>query len=365
LVVEGALNDLADTAWECASEEELLTAARDLETWARRLYGIGLAITAELDSRGVAASRGATSTAVLLRQLLRISPGQARRRVADAREVCPTVTLTGEVQPPVLPAAATALASGAISDQHLKVIRQTVRDLPPDAPQETRAGVEATLVGDADHFDPVQLGKLAQRIRAHLDPDGALLDERQAVARRELSFAPDLDGTVLLRGRLDAEGAAIVQAALSPLAAPRPADPAGVKDPRSPARRRADALIEMARQRLDAGDLPTEGGQRPHLAVTIRLSDLSEESGAADLDTTGGQVTAAAARRTACDANLIPLVLGANSEPLDVNQVSRTAVKITRSGDHGSLAAHRAGPTHPPRTARSPHTERSRIRHWG
>jgi hypothetical protein len=115
-----------------------------------------------------------------------------------------------------------------------------------------------------------------------------------------------------------------VQAALSPLAAPAPADAAGVKDPRSPARRHADALIEMARQRLDAGDLPTQGGQRPHLAVTIRLSDLTGQSGAADLDTTGGTLTAAAARRTACDANLIPLVLGANSEPLDVGRASYT-----------------------------------------
>jgi hypothetical protein len=324
LVVEGALSDLGDTPWERASDDELMAAARDLECWSRQLYSVALAITAELDSRGVAASRGATSTAVLLRQLLRISPGQARRRVADAREVCPTVTVTGEVREPALPAAAAALASGAISDQHLKVIRQTLHDLPPGATQETRAGVEATLVGDADHFDPVQLGKVAQRIRAHLDPDGTLLEERQAVARRELSFTSDLDGTVLLRGRLDAEGAAIVQAALSPLAAPAPADAAGVKDPRSPARRRADALIQAARMLLDAGDLPTQGGQRPHLAVTIRLSDLSGQSGAADLDTTGGLLTAAAARRTACDANLIPLVLGANSEPLDVGRASYT-----------------------------------------
>ena len=320
--MEGALNDLADIAWDAAGEDELIAAVRDIEMWSRRLYSISLAVTAELEARGVALSRGATSTAVLLRQVLRISPGQARRRVADARDVCPRVTVTGEVVEPALPVAAAALRSGAISDQHLSVIRQSVRDLPPDTAEDVPAAVEATLVDQAGHYDPVQLGKLAQRIRAHLDPDGTLLDERQAVARRELSFVPDLDGTVLLRGRLDAEGAAIVQAALSPLAAPHPADAHGVKDPRSPARRRADALVQAARMLLDAGDLPTEGGQRPHLTITIPLADLTEESGTADLDTTGGLVTAAAARRTACDANIIPIVLGAHSEPLDIGRAS-------------------------------------------
>jgi hypothetical protein len=188
--------------------------------------------------------------------------------------------------------------------------------------EEERGKAETHLVEQAGHYDPVQLGKLGQRIRAHLDPDGTLLDERQAVARRELSFIPDLDGTVLLRGRLDAEAAAIVQAVLSPLATPLPADAHGVKDPRSPARRNADALVDAARMLLNTASLPTEGGQRPHLAITIRLSDLTDQTGTADLDTTGGQITAAAARRTACDATIIPIVLGAHSEPLDIGRAS-------------------------------------------
>jgi hypothetical protein len=184
-----------------------------------------------------------------------------------------------------------------------------------------RGRVEATLIDEAEHFDPVQLGKVAQRIRAHLDPDGSLLDERQAVARRELSFLPDLDGTVLVRGRLDAEGAAIVQSALSPLAAPTPADAAGNKDTRTPARRRADALVQAARMLLDTGTLPTEGGQRPHVTVTVGLADLITGIGAADLDA-AGVITAEAARRIACDAAIVPVVLGARSEPLDVGRAS-------------------------------------------
>src|SRR5258705_8706836 len=51
-------------------------------------------------------------------------------------------------------------------------------------------------------------------------------------------------------------------------------------------------------------------------------ADLLEEIGPADLEPPGGQIPAAAARRTACDANIIPIVLGAHSEPLDVGRAS-------------------------------------------
>ena len=95
--MERALDDLAGIAWDTASDDELIAAVRDLETWSRRLYAAKLAVTAELDTRGIAAAHGATSTAVLLRQLLRISPGQARRRIADARSVRPVVAFTGEI----------------------------------------------------------------------------------------------------------------------------------------------------------------------------------------------------------------------------------------------------------------------------
>jgi uncharacterized protein DUF222/HNH endonuclease len=322
--VDGVLTDLAETGWDAASDGELLAACQDIERWCRRLYGVGLAVTAELDTRRVAVARGASSTAVLLRQVLRIGPGEARRRVADAHAVCRRVQVTGEVCQPELPAAAQALAAGELSGQHLLVIRQTVHQLPPDTAVEDRESVESLLVSNAADLDPTQLVKVAQRIRAYLDPDGTLLDERQAKARRELSFAPDLDGTVVVRGRLDAEGAATVQAALDPLAKPTPADPTtGQKDTRTPARRCADALVQGSRMLLDAGDLPITGGQRPHLNVTIPLADLVAGVGVADLDF-GSGLSAEAARRLACDAQVIPTVLGAHSEPLDVGRASYT-----------------------------------------
>ena len=54
-----------------------------------------------------------------------------------------------------------------------------------------------------------------------------------------------------------------------------------------PYRRNADALIEAMTRNLDDGDLPTRGGQRPHLVLTMGLNDLIDSLGSALLDTGG------------------------------------------------------------------------------
>ncbi|HWD44455.1 MAG TPA: DUF222 domain-containing protein, partial [Actinomycetota bacterium] len=64
----------------------------------------------------------------------------------------------------------------------------------------------------------------------------------------------------------------------------RPARPAGrpgalarppnADDPRSGEQRRADALVELARRALEAGQLPQAGGVRPQLLVAVDLDSL-------------------------------------------------------------------------------------------
>ncbi|HVE97230.1 MAG TPA: DUF222 domain-containing protein [Pseudonocardiaceae bacterium] len=81
--------------------------------------------------------------------------------------------------------------------------------------------------------------------------------------------------------------------------------------------------------RHDDGKLPTRGGQRPHLVLTMGLNDLIDGLGTALLDT-GGCITASEARRLACDAYLIPMVLGSDSMPLDVGRQQRLATAALR-----------------------------------
>lgn len=310
------ITELLDQDWNRLSDDELLASVRRIEGWSRRLYAVILTVTNELDSRGLAARQGVSSTAVLLRQLLRLSPRVARRRVEDAKDVCSSTALSGSRAASRLPGAATALRAGALSEEQFGVVRRTLRELPDDVDLRTRIEVEQQLVGEAHRFDPSQLGKLAMRIRAHLDPDGMLRSERNVADRMELTLTQDVDGAIRVRGRLSAEGAALVRSALSPLAKPLP------NDTRSAAKRRADALVEIARRVLDAGTLPVEGGVRPHIGLTVDLAELRRHTGVVDLDW-GGTVSIQAARRICCDAEIIPIVMRGGSQPLDVGRKHR------------------------------------------
>jgi hypothetical protein len=126
-----------------------------------------------------------------------------------------------------------------------------------------RAGVETRLLADAARLDHGRLRKAATAQAARVDPGGSgdlAAHERTAKARRDLVFYRGADGMHQLRGVLDTEAAATVAAALDPLAAPIPADGAGGRDPRTPGRRRADALVELARRALAGGRLLVTGG---------------------------------------------------------------------------------------------------------
>ncbi|WP_130442333.1 HNH endonuclease signature motif containing protein [Kribbella rubisoli] len=72
-------------------------------------------------------------------------------------------------------------------------------------------------------------------------------------------------------------------------------------------------------------------GAKANITVTIDFEDL--KSAAADATgelVYGDGLSAAAIRRLACDAKIIPLVLGVNSEPLDVGRAERLVTRAMR-----------------------------------
>ena len=119
---------------------------------------------------------------------------------------------------------------------------------------------------------------------------------------------------------LDEEGAAILDTAVDALAKPRPdtdtgAD-TGVHDPRTAQARRADALLDLVSRAVGAPDgVPRQA--KTSLVVTIGLDVLQGRCRGAGLTTAGDILTTDTVRRIACDAQLIPAVLGTNSEILD------------------------------------------------
>ncbi|GAB3444463.1 hypothetical protein GCM10027517_24160 [Phycicoccus ginsengisoli] len=121
---------------------------------------------------------------------------------------------------------------------------------------------------------------------------------------------------------LDEEAAAIVDAAVDVLAKPKPDADTGEHDPRTPAARRADALVDLVRRAVAAPD-----GQpkqpKTMLTVTVPLAVLRGECRGAGILPDGSHLTAATVRRLACDAHIVPAVLGSRGEVLDQGQAVR------------------------------------------
>ncbi|WP_130345488.1 DUF222 domain-containing protein [Herbihabitans rhizosphaerae] len=294
---------------------------RAREIHIRQLEYERLQLVHEIHEQGIAKEMGAYSTASFLRDTVRISPADARRRVADANALFGSTTLTGQPIEAQLPVAAKALAAGAISRDHVQVVRTTIDTLP----DEHHADVEHLLVEEAERFDPVKLGKLATRTRAHLQPEQVVLDEQAAWKRMEFSMIEDVDGMIIVRGRLSPECAEVLKAALSPLA-----KPAGKDDDRSAARRWADALIELAHRILNSDTLPQDGGRRPHLAITISYEQLRDQIGLGHGDF-GALITPQTIRQIACDAGITPIVLNSEGKPLDVGREQRLVTATIRA----------------------------------
>jgi Domain of unknown function (DUF222) len=310
------------------SDAELLAELGSLETRLHSTWAQMLSVVAEIDSRGMAGGLGYGTTVELVRAIARVSRGEARARVTAAAEVLPGRGVNGVPVEPKLPATAVAVAEHAIGAADVAVIRSVLARVPAHLGEGKRAEVEAELARHARTLDAGQLAVLGKRILAYLDQDGPRPKDTPET-RRRLSFR-DRDGGFELTGWLDREAAEIVRSALSPLAAPRPATDVEV-DLRDSAQRDADALVELARRALNESDLPTEGGERPQVVVTVSLPVLQGQLGAASL-ALGGPISADVARRIACDAAIIPVVLGARGEPLDVGRASHTVpVAIRRA----------------------------------
>ena len=81
------------------------------------------------------------------------------------------------------------------------------------------------------------------------------------------------------------------------------------------------ALMEYV-EAFPADRLPRAGGVNATVVVTMTLQTLTGGLKAAQLDT-GHRISAGSARRLACEAGIIPAVLGTKSQVLDLGRRSR------------------------------------------
>ncbi len=223
---------------------------------------------------------------------LRISCAEARRRLRDAEQLMPRITITGETLAPELPATARVWRDGQLDPQHLKVIQTFVRNLPADTPLDTVEGAEQFLAEQACELRPEQLEKVANRCAVLINPDGKFTDIDRA-RQRGFTWSPQRsDGMSIGKLVASPELRANLDAWLARFAAPGACtsedeniSATNEPDTRSHAQRQHDALNALVRGQL--GD--PKPGVHHGLPVTVVVSTtLQELSSAAGQAVTGG-----------------------------------------------------------------------------
>jgi hypothetical protein len=187
---------------------------------------------------------------------------------------------------------------------------------------------------DQDGTDPHEDDKLAE-------PDNVFRYQRTR------------NGGMRFTGRLDQEAATQLEALVTTIGKPTK------DDPRDMPHRHGDAMAAIVHMAANTGEAPTEGGEKPHVTVTLDFNFLLEGIGEATLDD-GSFLTPAAARRLACDADIIPMVLGSDSLPLDVGREHRLVTPKQRK----ALVARDKGCAFPGCDLPARWADAHHIRHW-
>ena len=315
--------------------DELERAGRVLE--AERGRGL-----AEIERRRVFAADGHLSAAAWLAHRQGVSRRSAEAAVRRARAL------------EVMPSVARAFADGEVSTSAVDVLAFAREAVP-----EAFARSEPALADAARNMGFAELRAMTDTWRIDADRERALEDEDRRHDLRRLDVCPDERGMTGVRGELDPEDGQVlitcIRAQMDAEARHAPGP-----DARTPTQRRADALAEICRQWLASRDRPSIGGERPHLVVTIDMNALLESSGGTAELGDAGLLTAEAARRLACDADVTRVITREASEPLELGR--RT--KVVPPGLRRAVAVRDRGCRFPGCGRPTGWCDAHHVRHW-
>ncbi|WP_434992367.1 DUF222 domain-containing protein [Arthrobacter sp. Ld5] len=311
-------------------------------------------------ARCASVGSGFRDCADFLRATLRISRGEARRRLSLADLILPRVLPTGAPVPPRLISLGAAVTSGLISGRAATLVAQAMQRVDSFATPDQRGSMEHHLTRQAMESDEDILRVLARRWESVLDQDGQEPTDKVLRARQGVFFRGRRHGLHYLEiGATDeqfellatvmnstanprstagrAEGSATVRASGTSDEAdvPRASEVvasvasgssiAGVADPPTATRAQSllDGLVAACRLTLSTATLPATGGHRPQVMVTIDYKDLVGATHRAGYAVFSEQMSARNIRKLACDADIIPVVLGNGGQVLDVGRAQR------------------------------------------
>ncbi|GAB3549746.1 hypothetical protein GCM10027404_15720 [Arthrobacter tumbae] len=378
--------------------------------------GVGFAFGLSGPAGGRSAYR---CTAEYLRDRLRISRGEANRRLRLGAKLIPCISLTGEPLPATCEQLAAEVSAGVVSGKAATMINSALDRAQFTTDPAMLDTMEAQLTASATRFDPDFLAKLIHRFEAHLDPDGPEPTDKELTNRQGVFLRGKKRGLHLLDIAATDEQYEYLTTIMNTATNPRttgtggdggqsgsegsdgggtggggagPDDAPGLNGHDAPVETRTraqlllDGLVGACQIALATDKLPATGGQRPQVLVTIDyqtlLGDIETRTGtflpapgtSTGTSNTGasfspaagaslaytGPINARTARQIACDADIIPVVLGGNNEILDLGRAQRLFTAKQRK----ALIARDKGCAFPACTMPAHWTEAHHIQPW-
>ncbi|KIS26172.1 HNH endonuclease [Arthrobacter sp. SPG23] len=337
------------------------------------------------------ADDGCRNTTEFLRARLRIGAAEARRRLTLAEAVLPRTGITGHPEPPERPVLAAAVASGSVGSRSATLITVALDRVRHHAPEETMARVERTLTRTAAENDTDFVARIARQLVDAIDQDGSEPSEEELRHRQGAFIRKPRRGLyhVEIFATQDQYEPllTVMNIATNPRTRPGTAEGndgsanGGDLDLRTRPQQLLDGLVGAAKTAVATGNLPAAGGLRPQVMVTIDYRDLLERldrstdapdgtPGTGTLGTPGipgtgsftftGPVTASTVRKIACDADIIPVLLGSEGRILDIGRTTRIFPPHIRK----AITARDQGCAFPNCTIPAPWCEAHHITYW-
>ena len=331
--VRAAAKEVADVEPVFMSTEQKADALRELTRAEAQLAGLRLRVMAVADD--VAEQRGDRDVAAWLATETRTEYQSAR---ADQELATRLDRRWHHV--------AAALTAGTLSVEQARTVVHALDRLPSDLPGETADRAESALIELADGFRPTQLRRLGRRILETVAPEVAeaeearrlRAEEQRASRRLRVGFRPLGDGVTRITIDTHDSIAVRFKTYLHAYTSPRhetsrhrttSADLRAASSPLEavPYGERMAGAFAALLEHLDPHRLPRHGGDATTVMVTIGLDQLRTDLAAAGLvdgDLSAGfNLSADEARRLACTAQIIPVVLGREGEILDLGRTAR------------------------------------------
>ncbi len=303
-------------------------------------FEVGRRSAPDLGSSGLAREHGFSSPGRMVAHVTGGSLGDAAHLIEAGRAFASSTVPVGAnpdganpdhpasaSSQPAYPHLAACLAAGDISAAAAALVCRTL-----DTLGEQAQSAEERLVARACDLDLSELRRVCQRLEASSNPAAWEAREQRQHEARHVSVSEDFEGMVLIQARLDPPSAAPVVAWLDAQVKEafrrrRDGDPLD-RDTRTVGQIRADALVGLARHGM-ACDEPTSGVSTT-VVVRSGLDELRTGTGLGDSDNLAAPVSAGTLRAMAADAEIIPMVLGGDSEVLDLGRTRRLFTRAQR-----------------------------------